>query len=323
MQLVIEKKLEEKLASELGEDRGRERYAHYTIAKEPLQDALDEIKKKYPEFTGHDIGHVNGVLEKAYLLLGKSIDLLNCEELYLLMMAILFHDSGMIVSRTDHQNKIDFVFDTIRGIDARIRPEKKLVKRIIRAHSGTGLDGTSDTLKDVEVLSSFEGKGIKLRELSAILRFADELEEDARRASNFAVANKSISADSIKYHEYSRGIKVHIDDIAGRIALDYNISVYPGADAESAITFLFERIAKLDNERRYAKYYSNILSPFKETQVCVDFWGEHNEELEQFSEKFVLDDKVLPSNACGNDLTAIKDAIIAKIKIYCPPNSKC
>lgn len=324
MLLDIEKTLEDKLATELGKDKGRDRFAHYTLAKEPLPDALNEIKGKHPEYTGHDIGHINRVLEKAYMLLGTSIDEINCEELYLLLMAILFHDSGMLISREDHQNKIDLVFDHIRGTGDEIRPEKKWVKRIVRAHSGKGLDDTADTLKDVDEKVSFNKKDIRLRELSAILRFADELEEDKGRAANFALETDRLPDSSTKYHEYSRGIQVHIDRLGGRIVIGYNCSVAPDEkDFESRICYIFERITKLDNERRYVKYYSGILSPFKETQVTIDFWGKGNEEIEHLSEQFVLDDKVLPSSVCGDDIKEKKEKIIAKIKEYNTSNESC
>ena len=311
----IEKKLEEKLAIELGEDKGRERFAHYTLAKEPLPNVLNEIKGRYPEYTGHDIGHVNRVLEKIYMLLGESIDKINCEELYLLLMAALFHDSGMVVSRDDHQNKIDLVFDAIRGTKDEVRAEKKLVKRIVRAHTGIGLDGSFDTLKDVDEKAPFEGKSIRLREISAVLRLADELEEERKRAAEFAFKNKMVSDESGIHHEYAKSINVHIDRNDGRIVLGYDISVAPD-DFESKIGFIFKRIVKLDNERRYVKYYSDILSPFKETQVTIDFWGQGNEEIEQLSETFVLDDKVLPSSDCGLDLTARQDSVVTKIKNF-------
>ena len=317
----IEKKLEEKLSLELGEDKGRTRFAHYTTAKEPLPDAMDEVIKKFPNYTEHGIDHINRVLDNVSELLGGSVDDLNSEELYLLLMAVLFHDVGMLVSREYHQNQIDLVYNVIRGTQSEIRPEKRLIKQIIRAHSGKSADGSPDTLKDVDTKAPFEGKGVRLRELSAILRFADELDEQRERAANFALKCDMVPQESRKYHEYSQSVQIHIDRNDGRIVLSYDISLEDnGTDFASRIDYVFERIAKLDNERRYVRFHSDFLSPFRETQVTINFWGKNNEEVDSIYEHFVLDDKVLPSNQCDINLQKKKEAIVEKYCMYRSPN---
>ena len=60
-----------------------------------------------------------------------------------------------------------------------------MVVRATSAHTGKAQDGSCDTLKEVAELDHLANRPVRLRELAAILRFADELAEGPQRTSEF------------------------------------------------------------------------------------------------------------------------------------------
>ena len=73
---------------------------------------------------------------------------------------------------------------------------------------------------------------------------------------------------------------VFIDRGTERICLTYEIETAPRTDEsetqrderlDQLLSFIYERVLKLDQERRYARYYSSILAPFKKTSVEMNF----------------------------------------------------
>jgi hypothetical protein len=61
------------------------------------------------------------------------------------------------------------------------------------------------------------------------------------------------------------------------------------------LTFVFNRIAKLDEERRYARFYCRALAPFKQTDVAINFYN--GSALVPHAVRFQLDDLVVPGQA--------------------------
>ena len=148
--------------------------------------------------------------------------------MYCLGMLILFHDVGNVFGREDHRNKVAEVFDQIRGDEPSLLHEKTLIVRATRAHTGTAQDGSRDTLKEVDEDEHLEGRRIRLRELAAVLRFADELAEGPQRTSDFMQRMQLYEPKSKKFHEYASSTNILIDRRNGRIILTYEIPIKVG-----------------------------------------------------------------------------------------------
>ncbi len=59
--------------------------------------------------------------------------------------------------------------------------------------------------------------------------------------------------------------------------------------------FLLQRVAKLDEERRYARFYCPVLAAFKQTDVAINF--SDGPTLLTVAVRFALDDLVVPGQA--------------------------
>ena len=224
--------------------------------------------------------HVSNVQDNAISLLSDDgiIKNLSGIEMYCLGMFIIFHDTGNVYGRNDHHKKVSRIFDCIRGKNASLRHEKTLIVRATRAHTGTAQDGSYDTLQDLAEVEQLEGRPVRLRELAAVLRFADELAEGPQRTSEFMQAENLYEPESQQFHDYANSTHTLIDRGTNRIALSYEIDIDIDQSNEvrrlhlsSCLEFIYKRIQKLNQERQYARYYSELLAPFKLTEITFNF----------------------------------------------------
>jgi hypothetical protein len=293
-QTDIEKHLEKILKKKLGKDKGMNYYSDYQSARKTLiQDVLPNIKAKEPNLTDHGEKHIENVLNNAWRLLTydeeikkyDDINELTCHDLYILCLSILFHDAGNINGRTDHNKKLLDIYDEVRKKDSKFNSEKRLILKATKAHCGKTDLGSFDTLNVIEEKDSLAGNPIKLREIASILRFADELAEGPQRTSDYLLNTDKIPEESKKHHKYAQVTEVFIDRGNGRIALKYHINISEETtkiSLKELLTFAYERILKLDEERKYTKFYSNLLIPFKKTEFTFNFikYSKSGEQLD-------------------------------------------
>lgn len=242
----------------------------------------EEIKGAESDLTDHGPRHIANVQRNILALLNDGETPLvdtSAVELYCLAMATLFHDVGNIRERKDHHRNIGGIFDAARGTDPATKREKTLVLRACAAHTGLASHGTRDTLSELAEVEQFEGKPVRLRQLAAILRFADELAEGPQRTSAYRLQQHDYGCDSRVYQEYASITHILIDRGNRRILLAYEIPVDADDDdlqprqksLTSLLSHILQRIVKLDQERRYAVHYAPVLSPFKATIASFTF----------------------------------------------------
>ncbi len=329
---LIEKITLESLIQDLGESAGKERFGFYTTTRKHIvQDILPQIRAVLPNHTDHGIDHVANVLDNAGLLLDieNNKDSISGMEMYSLILAILFHDAGNIYGRDDHQRKISDIYDYCRAVAHCDLGEKMMVMKTTEAHCGKAADGSNDTLKELNPDNVIVcGKPVRLRYIAAILRFADELAEGPIRTSLYMQKKYFYKRNSMIFHNYANTIRVDIDPRNYRIALTYHIVVKTNRKGELSnaetnkieilFAYLYRRINKLNQERKYAKHYCDLLSSFKAVTINFNFWIRGKVYALGLPSPFTLTDLVVP----GDDEKQLHeysdvyrfDNIIAKIK---------
>jgi hypothetical protein len=274
----LEEAMEETLKKQFpGNNTSDEYIRRYNDAKKYLiENVYDEIHGKEPQLTKHGASHIENVLRNAGNLLHKEMMRLTGLDLYFLCLIILFHDAGMIKGRTGHNDrkKIAEVYNAVRKGEAKYNQERSLLIKSCEAHCGTAKDDSKDTLKYIEKTENLDGYPIRQRDLSAILRFSDELAEGFQRTSDYMNQIHGYDEKSQIYHDYANITNVFIDKGGERIALTYHVDLKDFNSLEKfreILTFVYKRIIKLDEERGYNKYYTNLLLPFKKTSVRLNF----------------------------------------------------
>lgn len=303
----------------------KEMWAKYQIAKSKLPtEVLTWIAKSESQLTDHGIPHIENVIENAARLLGldasyshesgsgrKSFEELHVHpvEAYLLGMALMFHDTGNILSRKGHADSArSVVADLMKGI---LRPDEiRVISSVMAAHTGVSQKGCFDKISDLPEPPEYLNKEpVRLRPLAAIVRFADELAEGAQRTSNFlrdrgdfTLKDENGNARN-PFHDYASITQVNIDRGNGRIAVTYGIELDDkmfSQDGKERLGLLLamvcHRIHKIDDERRYARFYGGTwLQAFQTTEVAIHFYRRNLEVPPQLP-LLILNDLVVPGS---------------------------
>jgi len=157
------------------------------------------IKDVNPFYTDHGFNHIERIFERLFDLLkphlltddqvispqgrkrinsDKLSEKLNAYDLYLLMSSVLWHDVGNLYGRKEHEKNIYKLFDRAKNF-LHDRNSADWIEKIGKAHSGAAaIDANIERGQLNEGIFTYHP-----RFLAALLRFADELDEDKRRIS--------------------------------------------------------------------------------------------------------------------------------------------
>lgn len=284
---------------------------------------FSEIKGVEQSLSDHSEKHIQDVFERAYKVIGSDFSYFNETEIYCLALMILFHDVGNIYGRKDHESKkkIAEIYNKYRANHENFGNERRIIVTGASAHSGKSKSGNKDTLKDLND-DNLDSNLIRLRELASILRFSDELAEGKQRTCSFLIEKEMYKEDSMIYHKYAKITEIFPDRNLGRISITYNIDIPSNFNdteirkLKELLLFTFHRAYKLDEERRYTKYYSEILKVFKTVSVVYNFSRDQipmDFELKQF----VFEDLYpIPGEKTLTDGTDLESFFKSKDKEY-------
>ena len=296
IQTELEKIMVESLKSDdkLSDDLKSQFLADYFSAKNYFKrNVYGEIKAVEEDLTDHSERHIRNVQDNAARLIGEEgKNKYNGAELYFLSLSILFHDVGNINGRDGHNKKVTDIYNKIRNKESHFNQERRLIVKTVAAHCGVSSKGDKDTLNELDEQCDLYGHSLRLRELAAVLRFADELAEGPQRTSDYMIEHKKYSEESLIYHEYAQITTLHIDRGNSRITISYDIDCNQCRDLGELLTFTYKRVLKLDLERRYCKYYAPILDVFKRTDISYEFNHDGN-PIELGLDKISLEDKYM------------------------------
>jgi hypothetical protein len=147
--LQLEQAMHDALKKDLTPENAQKNITKYTMCKNKLFGSILEwIRTNEPNLTDHGPDHIDNVLNNVYKLV--EVDIENGHfsglDLYIMCMAVLFHDVGNIFSRDKHNQNIQPVikeFDQILDV----KRERQVVVKAGRAHSGKSGD---DTLRELD-----------------------------------------------------------------------------------------------------------------------------------------------------------------------------
>ena len=232
------------------------------------------LNEKYHDFVGlgasiagdgvltdHGVKHIQTVINRAGKIIGGKEEKLNGYEIYLLLLAIHFHDLGNISGREEHEQKIIEVMDKIKTDLPLDDAEQEFVSKIAMAHGGYVGDNkkNKNTLGTLDYETTCNGIMIRPALLSAILRFADELADDYDRI----IPNVEIPPENEIFQEYSKSLEpigFNRKTLLFRYRLPYEVTKRTLKKLDKNI-FLYdeiiERLLKCLRELDYCGRYSD------------------------------------------------------------------
>jgi hypothetical protein len=215
--------------------------------------------------TDHGPDHIKSVIRKASELVNTPEFDLEPYEVYLLLMAIHFHDVGHIKDgRYQHEISSKYI---IKYLGSRLGTdviEKMNIYKIAEAHGGK-INGNKDKISQLLEKTTVLNCRIRPQLLAAILRLADELSEDRTRACRYLIETGDISKTRTSeiYHRYAYSLhSVSVDLEARSVEMSFEVK-------KDEVLKQFGK----NNDEVYLidEIYKRTLKTYIECQYCMRF----------------------------------------------------
>jgi hypothetical protein len=254
-------------------------FAKYAVLKDRLlNNEYEHWGAGFSHGNNHGRGHIGRVLDKLGELLGGAAiesGIITPYELFLSMMAILYHDVGILRARKGHPDtSAEFLdFDDNEYIfDQR---DKAIIRAAVVSHSSSkDIADECSQFSEIEHIGSHD---VRPRMVAALVRLSDELDEDYRRADP-GVARKIGIADASQFYwafsqrilgtrpnrqrrEINIGVQFEAKDLNWILQVDGKWRLFVSAFAE--------KLAKINHERAYAGQFLPEALRFERLVVSV------------------------------------------------------
>lgn len=280
-------------------DRNADYWARYTSLVSALRSSvyphinagLACLSKSPGIYTDHGGLHFDEVVRYAGQILGiadtsaASVEVgLAPYEVYLLLCAIRIHDAGNIDGREEHEKRAIAMVYQYGGNIASDSAEAQLIGLIAEAHGGTTPAGSKDTIATLPIDDTpMAAATCRPRQVAALVRFADEICEHRHRAANHHLNSGTLPAENTLFHLYAHSVTGAACKPAGcfKLKLDiktkYLVEKYPHpveSEGKYLIDEVFDRILKLDRERRYCNQFLDPRLQTNELEVRISLQEE-------------------------------------------------
>lgn len=228
--------------------------------------------------TDHGVKHIESVMYHAHCILGSKVEFLCGYEIYLLLLAIHFHDLGNISGRERHEEKIVEVIQSLGSSLELDNVEKMWISEIAKSHGGY-VGESKDTIKQIAVDDTCKGIQVRAKVLAAILRFADEISDDFSRSE---YAGVDIPKENQVYHLYSQvlePVSITGETIKFHYYIPYQYTQERVGKGSSEV-FLYDeilnRLGKCMREFEYCKRYAGEFLNVSAFDVFIDILQKDN-----------------------------------------------
>ncbi len=286
----------------------------------PYEEAIG-ILEEFPilYLNNHGEEHVNKVIERADQIIEHFWGERPSEfESFILLCAISIHDIGNALGREFHEKKLASIFDEKAQNIVIDKPEKRVIKSIASCHGGRNKNGSKDTISSLLAKEDLFEESVRTRMLAAILRLADELADDHRRASRCAIELDIVGEYSKIFQEYSNALHTvklsDNNDYGCTIDLVYELQL---KDLEYEYTVagrkkylldeIYDRTIKMECERRYCQKFLNSEVSIIGINVCINISGDDFFIVDNI--KYSLEDYSYPTEMSDGSIKDIKNDI--------------
>ncbi len=294
--LTLEEELER--LADLGQGQAVDYLTKYNAMKAYLEvDYYPWIQATCPFFTDHGKLHVESVMMTASMLLENRYgpekqNSLNELEIFLLLSAILWHDVGNVMGRAGHAEKVKELTSKIQSIAFGEPALRGLVVSIVKAHAG------EDGLQKAREEQHYERSIVYPRALAAVLRFADEISETAKRISHSILESGKVPEDNLIFWEFAnciiasvpepnrQRIILNIEIQLEKISRFYRLKGWGDQNDVSLIEYIVHRIEKINNERAYCDREFRRYLTIREVEIRLNLLND-TDTIEGYDNKII------------------------------------
>jgi hypothetical protein len=276
--------------------------AAINIQKQIHQGNIESEAKKSSEkrisLTGHGPKHFEKVLKLVSDIVEAGSEITPYEAF--LLSAIQIHDIGNIIDREGHQRlAMDVFYQVLPPNSVLDSVETNIIFSIAEVHT-QNKDEDKDTISKLgDYKISYNDSEIRQQLLAAILKFADELADDADRAFMLGVKNNLVNEGSILHHVYSDSLKsTRIENKKAIISFKFDkttaITKYKFDEKKVyLLDYIFLRNIKMHLERMYCQKFMRPDFPIDFIDIDITIYSDQfRSKLQEI--KYRLLDKGYP-----------------------------
>ena len=235
----------------------------------------------------HGSDHVDAVIERATSLVCSETCELSPLEVFMLLVAIQLHDVGNIFGRYEHEINSDEILLEAEKLIGRDSVDRTIIRNIAQTHGGEirGIGKKKDTIGLIAENETLLDGHVRQRAIAGILRFADELADDKRRAYTTLLRENKIPKKSEVFHAYATCLDaVKIDhkekyvELIFRIPKDFMLHKF-GKMNETIYLLdeIYNRAVKIHLERIYFMRFCRDLIEINKIFVYIKFYDQYLE----------------------------------------------
>lgn len=237
---------------------GQPLYTKYLNLKHELFKQANYWAGAFPGGNDHGPGHIERVLEKLDQLVGGNPakqQPLRPYELFLTMLSILYHDIGILRAREDHAG-ISSVFVEEEKNTYLVDPrDRDIISAAVVSHSSSkDIALETGRFSDEELIGN---QSVRPRRIAALVRLADELDEDFRRADPAVQEKLDLPETSVFFWQFCQRVRGIRPDLESRsINLDIRFeredvgrTVLVKDRRRPFVSAFAEKLAKINRER--------------------------------------------------------------------------
>ncbi|MDI1480411.1 HD domain-containing protein [Polyangium sp. y55x31] len=259
-------------------------FSTYSTLKERLFTyEYTQTSAEFPGGNDHGPNHIRRVLKRLDDILGRTpLEHVNVFELWLAMMAVLYHDVGLLQTRDKHPEvgadlmlgeQNPYLFD---------KRERELIHAAIFTHgSKTDIDQKCRKYPKRHQVGDFP---VNVRLVCALVRLADELDEDYRRGDEGLFKKRDIEKrypDSVQYWRFNQRIPSVQMDSPGSERREIEIQIQfevedVSFDAKNKkgepvpfIEFAIDKVLKINAECHYCNRFFPPTLRFSDLRLTV------------------------------------------------------
>ena len=218
----------------------------------------------FPNGNDHGPRHIGRVLEHLDRLLAPApLAHINQYELFLTMVAVVYHDVGILRGRAGHAGTSATLLEAERNDYLLDAIDRTFVAAAVASHS-------SNVAIDARAPDDQHAKGFSVRPrmIAALVRLADELDEDIRRADPTLESKLELPNEAQFYWRFcQRVIGVHAD--SNKKDITFNLRFAPEDIQGHFVRLVFQKLLKTNRERVTCNRFLPDALRWKEIRVII------------------------------------------------------
>lgn len=304
-------------------------FTKYSVLRQSLEPIYSYAAAGFPVGNDHGFGHINRVIEKLNSILGDApCSVINERELFLTLVSILYHDIAILTDRAHHvENGAKFVAQIENNdflLDSR---ERDVIAAAVASHGGKcDINERCSFLPSRLRLDSAE---VRPKVVASLVRLADELDEDYRRANPIARSLRGIPAESDFYWDFGDKVSGIVPDQKTQtIAIDIRIldsdlsKIYIlDKDKVPFLLAIGRKLAKINRERSTTA--AHLPDAIRYEKLYVTVYGAAGSTILRRPRTFSFIDETTPEDFASafSDLTELAPARHPQIIVTSAPNN--